>query len=93
MTERERMLKLLAASPATLARVDAVLSGMDGKADDDVRLCTYTAAAQRLNLSRPTIYRLVKLGRLETVSLDGTRRIRLKSVIDFANGATRRAAV
>lgn len=92
MTERERMLKLLAASPATLARVDAVLSGMDGKpgkADDDVRLCTFTEAASRLNLSRPTIYRLAKAGRLEVVPLDGTRRIRLKSVIDFANGTTR----
>ena len=91
MTEKERMLKLLAASPATLAKVDAVLNGTDRgteKVADDVRLCTYTEAAKRLNLSRPTIYRLAKAGRLEVVPLDGTRRIRLKSVIDFANGAT-----
>lgn len=87
MNEKERLLKLLAASPATLAAVDAVLTGTDKKkADDDVRLCTYSEAAQRLNLSRPTIYRLVKLGRLETVSLDGTRRIRVKSLVAFANG-------
>ena len=91
MSERERMLKLLAASPATLAAVDAVLTGTDGKpgkADDDCRLVTYTEAAKRLNLSRPTVYRLAKAGRLEIVPLDGVSRIRLKSVIDFANNAT-----
>ncbi len=90
MSERERMMKLLAANPATLAKIDAVLGGTDGcpaKADDDVRLCTFTEAARRLNISRPTVYRLVKLGRLETVPLDGVNRIRLKSVIAFANGA------
>ena len=32
MSERERMMKLLAANPATLAKVDAVLNG-DGKPD------------------------------------------------------------
>jgi len=92
MGERERMMKLLAANPQTLAKVDAVLNGTDGKpgnADDDCRLVTYTEAAKRLNLSRPTVYRLAKLGRLEIVPLDGVNRIRLKSVIDFANGATR----
>lgn len=92
MSERERMMKLLAANPATLAKVDAVLNGTDGKpgrGDDDCRLVTYTEAAKRLNLSRVTVYRLVKLGRLDVVPLDGVNRIRLKSVIDFANGATR----
>ena len=93
MNEKERLLKLLAASPATLAAVDAVLAGTDKKkSDDDVRLCTFSAAAKRLNLSRPTIYRLVKAGRLETVPLDGTNRIRFKSVIAFANGTTQAMA-
>lgn len=93
MSERERMMKLLAANPQTLAKVDAVLDGTDGKAvrlDDDLRLVTYTEAAKRLNLSRPTVYRLAKLGRLELVTLNGVNRIRLKSVVDFANGSTRR---
>ena len=92
MSERERMMKLLAATPQTLAKADAILNGSDGmtaKADDDCRLVTYTEAAKRLNLSRPTVYRLVKLGRLEVVPLDGVNRIRLKSVVDFANGSTR----
>ena len=90
MSERERMMKLLAANPETLAKIDAVLDGTDGKAtraDDDCRLVTYTEAAKRLNLSRPTVYRLAKAGRLEVVPIGGVNRIRLKSVVDFANGA------
>ena len=92
MSERERMMKLLAANPQTLAKVDAVLNGTDGKpgkADDDCRLVTFTEAARRLNLSRPTVYRLAKAGRLDVVPLDGVNRIRLKSVVDFATGANR----
>lgn len=89
MSNEQRMMRLLTANPATLAKVDAVLNGTDSKPtrDEDIRLCTYTEAAKRLGLSRPTVYRLAKMGRLETVSLNGTSRIRLKSVIDFANGA------
>jgi excisionase family DNA binding protein len=89
MSERERMMKLLAANPATLATVDAVLNGTDSKPtrDEDVRLCTYTEAAKRLGLSRPTVYRLAKMGRLETVSLNGTSRILMRSVFAFANGS------
>ena len=90
MSNEQRMMRLLTANPATLAKIDAVLGGTDGgaaKADADLRLVTYTEAARRLNISRVTVYRLVKLGRLETVPLGGTNRIRLKSVVDFANGA------
>ena len=90
MTNNERLLKLLTAPPATLARVDAVLEGKDGgttaKADEDVRLVTITEAAKRLCLSRPTVYRLIKLGRLDAVPLDGVKRIRLQSVCDYAAG-------
>ena len=92
MSERERMMKLLAANPATLAKVDAVLNGTDGKpgkVDEDIRLVTYTEVAKRLNLSRPTVYRLAKAGRPAAVPLDGVTRTRLNSAIDFANGANR----
>ena len=83
------MMRLLTANPATLAKIDAVLGGTDGgaaKADADLRLVTFTEAARRLNVSRVTVYRLVRLGRLESVALDGTRRIRLKSLVAFADG-------
>lgn len=87
MTINERIVKIATASPAMLAKVDAILNGTAkvNRADEDVRLITYSEAAKRLNLSRPTVYRLVKAGRLEVVPLDGVNRIRLKSVIDFAN--------
>ena len=96
MSERERMMKLLAANSATLARVDAVLNGTDGKdrkaerkGDSDLRLITYTEAAKRLCLSRPTVYRLVRLGRLASVKLNGVSRIRLSSVAEFAEGSAK----
>ena len=93
MTTNDRMIKIATANPQTLAAIDAVLNGTaakPNKEDADVRLVTYTEAAKRLNLSRPTVYRLVKLGRLEVVPLDGVNRVRLQSVIDFANGTTRK---
>lgn len=89
MTISQRIMKLLMAPPATLARIDAILDGTDTtpkKHEEDTRLITYTEAARRLCLSRPTIYRLVKLGRLDVAPLDGVNRIRLQSVFDFANG-------
>lgn len=91
MNANERLLKLATANPSVLAKVDAVLNGTDGrtaKADDDCRLITYTEAAKRLNVSRPTVYRLAKVGRLDVVPLDGVNRIRLQSIVDFANGTT-----
>lgn len=77
------------APPATLARIDAILDGTDTtpkKHEEDCRLVTYTEAAKRLNLSRPTIYRLVRMGRLDSRPLDGVSRIRLQSVFDYADG-------
>ena len=91
MNTNERLLKIATANPAVLARIDAVLDGTDGKpnkADADVRLCTFTTAARMLGVSRPTIYRMARLGRLATVRLGGTNRILMRSVFDFANGAT-----
>ena len=88
MSNEQRLMRLMTANPATLAKVDAVLIGTDGqaaRADEDCRLVTYTEAARRLNLSRPTVYRLARLGRLEIVPLTGVNRIRLKSVVNYAN--------
>ena len=90
MNTNERFTRIAHANPAILARIDSVLEGTDGgtigKRDEDTRLITFTEAAKRLNLSRPTIYRLTKLGRLDVVPLDGVSRIRLQSVFDYANG-------
>ena len=84
LSANERMLKIATANPAVLARVDAVLCGdaTTTKPETDVRLVTYTEAAKRMGVSRPTVYRLARAGRLEIVPLNGINRIRLQSVFD-----------
>ena len=87
MGDKERIQKILAADKPTLARVDAALNGVAESRDEsgeDCRLITFTEAARILNLSRPTVYRLVVEGRLDVVPLCGVRRIRLGSVRRFA---------
>lgn len=87
MDDKERLQKILTADKPTLARVDVVLNGgveMRDGGDEDCRLVTFTEAARILNLSRPTVYRLVVKGRLDAVPLCGSRRIRLGSVRRFA---------
>lgn len=90
MTINERFARIATANHATLAKIDAILDGTDGgtigKRDEDTRLVSFTEVAKRLCLSRPTVYRLVKMGRLDAVPLDGVKRIRLQSVFDYANG-------
>ena len=79
----ERMQRILTANPPTLARIDSILTGEDtspAPVDKENRLITYMDAARRTGLSRPTIYRLVKSGRLDAVPLNGVNRITLASV-------------
>lgn len=87
MSATERMQKLLTASPTMLAKIDKVLDGEDAspKPEADCRTITFTQAAKRLGVSRPTIYRLTKAGRLKVVPLLGVNRIALSSVVDFVN--------
>lgn len=93
MSTNERLLKLATADAATLARVDAVLDHRD--ADErvremvDARLLTYTETARMMKLSRPTIYRMVKAGRLKTMPLNGTSRIIYSSIVACLNGGVR----
>ena len=94
MSQQEMLLKLATASPAKLRQVCDILNDARPAVthaatphDADVRLITFTDAAKRLNLSRPTIYRLARQGRLEVVALNGVNRIRLSSVFDFARSA------
>ena len=87
MGTNERLLKLATADAATLAKVDAVLNHTDTthKPEADTRTCTFTEAARRLGVSRPTVYRLTRSGRLRTVKLCGVSRIVLSSVVDFVS--------
>lgn len=91
MSATERMQKLLTASPTMLAKIDKVLDGEDTnpKPEADVRTCTLTQAAKRLGISRPTVYRLIRAGRLRTVALCGVNRVVLSSVVDFVNAGAK----
>lgn len=87
MTAQERIMKICAASPALLAKVDAVLNGDDSvvpKADPDLRTCTITEAARRYRISRPTMYRMIKSGRVRTIPLNGVSRVLIQSLADCA---------
>ena len=87
MSATERMQKLLTASPTMLAKIDKVLDGEDTspKPEPDTRTITFTQAAKRLGVSRPTVYRLTRAGRLRTVKLCGVNRVVLSSLTDFVN--------
>ena len=81
---------VLAASPAKRAKVAAVLNGTDSptKSNEkrETRLVTISGAAKMLALGRNTIYRLIETKRLDTVDLNGCRRITVKSINEFLDG-------
>ena len=88
MTTNERLIKIATSDAATLARIDAILTGKAPapKAEADYRLLTISEAAKKLGISRPTAYRLIEKGRLDIVLLDGVQRVPMHAVADFANG-------
>ena len=89
MTDRERLRSLAEADNTTLELIDQVLLGespIQATETGSLALLTLTETAKRMNLSRVTIYRLVRKGALKVVSLNGTRRVKLQSVLDFLNG-------
>lgn len=88
MTDNERMIKVAMATPADKAKIDAILNHQDAderKPEADTRTITFTQAAKRLGVSRPTVYRLTRAGRLRTVALCGVNRVVLSSLTDFVN--------
>lgn len=89
MSEAERLKKVLDADPTTLEKVDAVLAGVAcflRQSDEDCKLVTISEAARVLNVSRPTVYQLIRAGKLRAVTLDSVRRVHYASIVKFANG-------
>ncbi len=87
LTTEKRMTLLLAATPDVLRRVDRVLSGeIEGATDPgDRRLLTIRQAADDLGISRTSVWRLLRDGRLPCVELrPGSRRIPSQAVTEFA---------
>ena len=85
MNKEELIGKLLTATPAELNRVAAVFAGETPTEPTDRRLLSIRQAADALNVSRTTIWRLLRDGQLPTVELRrGSRRIPSQAVTEFA---------
>ncbi len=94
----KRLLKLLAASPEKLAVIDRILEGQDFEVKPDEPrpaptgplLMQMGAAAKLLGVSRATIWRMLKAGRLEAVEiLPGSTRLRRADVEAIAARPTK----
>ena len=90
MAVEQLMQSVLSASPAMRKKLEAVLNGTDnnGKTDGkkDTRLVTISGAARMLDVGRNTIYALIESRRLDTVDLNGCKRITMKSLNEFIDG-------
>jgi len=93
LTTEIRFQKLLTAGKEALEKIDAIL---EGTANDDTcvledrRLLNMTEAAEVLNLSRPTIWRMCRDGELEFIEIrEGTRRVPSQAITDFLNSKRR----
>jgi excisionase family DNA binding protein len=79
----ERVMALLQATPQQLAIVDRILAGKLEKPPEPLKgplLMMIKDAAALLGVHRATIWRLIKAGRLTTVELLGSQRVRRADV-------------
>lgn len=87
MNKEELIGKLLTASPAELNRVAAVFTTETPTDPGDRRLLSLTQTANVLGVSRTTVWRLLRDGRLPFVELrPGSRRIPSAAVTEFVKG-------
>ena len=85
----QRILRLLQASPEQQAAIDRILEGKlapEPQPPKGPLLLRVKDAAALLGVHRTTMWRLVKAGRLETVELLGSLRIRRGDVEALASG-------
>ena len=74
MNIEHRFQKLLTATPEQLAKIDALLEGKGFRSEPlDTRLLTLTAAAETMGLSRQTVFRMTRDGRLPVVEVRAGR--------------------
>ncbi len=70
MDTNQRLLKILNASPQQQAEIDRILAGQPGaESVSGPLLLTMGEASRLLNVSRATLWRCIKAGRLERVEL------------------------
>lgn len=94
VTLNQIMVKLANADESTLETVGRVLSGnLSHNSDPDVRTVNATEAANRLGVSRPTVYRMMNEGSVKTITLRGVRRIVLNSLFSLSDNTPGRKAM
>lgn len=90
MNSNERLLKILQASPEVQAEIDRILEGgvlARPQRQTGPLLCGMSLAAERLGVSRATLWRMIKAGRLGRVEvLPGSFRVRTADLEAFAAG-------
>ena len=85
MNKEQLIGRLLTATPSELKKIAAVFTGETPTEPTDRRLLTIAQTARALNVSRATIWRLLRDGRLPTVELrHGSRRIPSAVVTEFS---------
>lgn len=83
----DRLLKILNASSEKQAAIDQILEGKPQEIDKRPLLVGMKQAAQMLNVSRCTVWRMVNAGRLKKVEiLPGSYRLRRADIEAIANG-------
>jgi excisionase family DNA binding protein len=88
MNKEELIGRILAATPEQLKTVERALSGEKTAEVTDTRLLTFTQAALWLQVSRMTIWRMVKEGRLPTVEMrNGRYRVPAAALTAFVSRA------
>jgi excisionase family DNA binding protein len=87
MTTDDRLKALIGADATTLAAVDAALAGTQ-QAPASLRLYRLCDAAKELGISRTTLWRAIRDGRLRVVEIrDGAKRIPEAELMKFAGVA------
>ena len=88
MTTEKRIASLLAADPDKLEWIDRILTGKASAAElTDRKLYNMTQAAQVLNVSRATLWRMVKAGRIAAVEIrPGVQRVPSAAITALLTG-------
>jgi hypothetical protein len=86
MTIQQLMQAVLQASPAKRRELERVILGDDARDKDEMRLVSISEFARILNIGRNTAYRIVDTGRVDTVELNGSRKITMRSINQFLRG-------
>ena len=88
VTNDELIQAVFTATDEAKERALEILEGKEPPAvDDDIALLRMGEAAQKLHVSRATLWRTIRAGRLERVELfPGSFRVRRRDVISLVNG-------